>query len=805
MPGLTPSGPATLVNNQAANDQYENVTATLVGGGRVVAWIDFSESRVYYTVFKPNGDPLFLTPFTADFTPGEKRAPQVAATPDGNFTMSWTVTNGGQTSIASTTFKFVSSELGPVLLTNTPEVLTPVGNGASLATSATAVLPSGQFFLTWETEGGGSDIFGRRFDAAGAPIGAAFQLNTTTAGAQTTPDVEVRADGTFVVGWESSNGGASEAIFQQFDANGNKIGVETSGGTASPDTQVGSTLELLDNGKLVAVFVRPATGGGQEVVVREISQFSDFLAPVVVATVASGVIGQPSVTASAGGGFVVSWIENAPAGSDPLRGRAYDFTGPLPTPFGDAFTVTPDARFQTNSATSRLNDGGILFAWDGSGAGDTQGVFTRTYQLTDFGNVPSAGNDELWDAGIGASALDIDALGGDDIVRGYAGDDILGGGEGNDRLIGGTGNDAMNGGNGNDFGLLDNPLDSFIGGGGVDTGAVQGNFIGTVNISGDTETLLVASGIDTRFGDYSGAYYDYNLAMAALERPLLTVIATGLRNGENLTFDGTLLSGGGVRLFGGTGLVLFNAGAGADGALFGNPAAFDPFNVFNGGLGTDTLAFRGNYVGGNAIALGEGTIVAVDVIGLLSGHTNQYGGFLDPNGFDYSVTLANGNVAAGGLLDINANGLFANESVTLDAAAETDGRLRIFLGAGDDNVTGSSGADLIFGNLGADQLNGGPGGDTYVYRSVLDSTAASQDNVTLGAGDRFDLSFIDAISGTPGANDAFTFIGSAAFGNIAGQLRLGVNVVQGDIDGDGVADLVIGFTGTAPLEADFTL
>ena len=64
------------------------------------------------------------------------------------------------------------------------------------------------------------------------------------------------------------------------------------------------------------------------------------------------------------------------------------------------------------------------------------------------------------------------------------------------------------------------------------------------------------------------------------------------------------------------------------------------------------------------------------------------------------------------------------------------------------------------------------------------------------SGDVIDLSAIDAITG--GANDAFSFIGSVAFSNTAGELRFEnishggpIWIVRGDIDGNGVSDLEI--------------
>ncbi|MDB5722994.1 MAG: tandem-95 repeat protein, partial [Alphaproteobacteria bacterium] len=117
----------------------------------------------------------------------------------------------------------------------------------------------------------------------------------------------------------------------------------------------------------------------------------------------------------------------------------------------------------------------------------------------------------------------------------------------------------------------------------------------------------------------------------------------------------------------------------------------------------------------------------VEVLAFLSGHTNEYGGALVAGGFDYDVTLANGNVAAGQSLDVIATGLGADESLRFDGRAESDGTFRILSGAGDDTLFGGAGADTLSGGLGKDRLEGGAGADTYVFRSAAESTSTGYD------------------------------------------------------------------------------
>ena len=135
----------------------------------------------------------------------------------------------------------------------------------------------------------------------------------------------------------------------------------------------------------------------------------------------------------------------------------------------------------------------------------------------------------------------------------------------------------------------------------------------------------------------------------------------------------------------------------------------------------------------------------------------------------------------------------------------------MFGGAGDDIFVGGQGADTLHGAGGSDRLTGGGGADLFQYRSAGESTAADPDEILdFAAGtDKIDLRFVDADSAATG-DQAFSFIGSSAFSGAAGELRAyennGTWFVEGDVDGDGNADLVIAVTvqgGAALGKGDF--
>ncbi|MFE0754849.1 S8 family serine peptidase [Inquilinus sp. NPDC058860] len=129
-------------------------------------------------------------------------------------------------------------------------------------------------------------------------------------------------------------------------------------------------------------------------------------------------------------------------------------------------------------------------------------------------------------------------------------------------------------------------------------------------------------------------------------------------------------------------------------------------------------------------------------------------------------------------------------------------------------LRGENGNDVLTGGVGRDELTGGAGADRFVYTSLVQSPVgvAGADLITdfsRAQGDRIDLSALDANTGTAG-NQAFGFIGTAAYGHHAGELRYvardGVTTIAGDINGDGVSDFQIRLTGTIGLiAADFVL
>jgi Ca2+-binding RTX toxin-like protein len=153
----------------------------------------------------------------------------------------------------------------------------------------------------------------------------------------------------------------------------------------------------------------------------------------------------------------------------------------------------------------------------------------------------------------------------------------------------------------------------------------------------------------------------------------------------------------------------------------------------------------------------------------------------------------------------------------LDALQGGTGNDRLFGDDQSDSLDGGDGVDTLVGGAGADSLTGGADKDIFRIDSQSESGpgAGNRDVIAdfdgVGDNDKIHLKAIDADTGTVG-DQAFVFIGPATFTAVAGQLRwedTGADkLVQGDMNGDGIADFEIllqNHAGQGLVAGDFVL
>ena len=141
--------------------------------------------------------------------------PAVAADSAGNFVVTWSR-------------PMDALSLDDIFLRRVDASGVPVGDEVQVNThtplwqraARVATGAAGSFVVVWESlsgqDGSYSAVFGRRFDGTGTPITSEFQVNSYSTGNQANPAVAGDGSGAFVVTWISDGqDGSAHGIFGQ--------------------------------------------------------------------------------------------------------------------------------------------------------------------------------------------------------------------------------------------------------------------------------------------------------------------------------------------------------------------------------------------------------------------------------------------------------------------------------------------------------------------------------------------------------------------------------------------------------------
>ena len=203
----------------------------------------------------------------------------------------------------------------------------------------------------------------------------------------------------------------------------------------------------------------------------------------------------------------------------------------------------------------------------------------------------------------------------------------------------------------------------------------------------------------------------------------------------------------------------------------------------------------GTVSGGFASIFGSTNADTIFNYGTLSGQVLLNGGADLFNGAGGRAV-----VVSGGVGDDTIRGSFFDDTLAGDAGNDRiigrTGDDRLFGGIGADRLLGGGDEDLLNGRANKDLMSGGTGADQFQFSSAADiGTGALSDRITdfKSGEDKIDLSLIAGLD----------FIAGAAFSNVAGQLRYDAasRQLQGDTDGNGVANFTLVLDGVASLTA----
>lgn len=538
------------VNSTTTTDDQADPSVTLLNGGSyVISWDDKSTGGALFQRFSSSGAKLGgETRINPSFT--EAESPTISALSDGGFVAVW------ERSSFSTGYDLYTQRFNASGLKVGVEARVNTSTSGAQVSAETVGLKGGGYVVVWESpnqDGSGLGIYSQRFSAAGSKVGGETRINTTTAGHQSDAALAALKSGGYVVVWESGDGSFTGVFMQRYDANGNRLGVQT---------RVNTTIS-----------------NDQE---------------------------DPSVAALTGGGYVVSWTSELQDGNGyGVYAQRYDANG---NKLGSEVRInSTTAGDQENSVVVALADGGYLVSWSHSVNGGQEDIYSQRYdangnKLSGI-NGDAAANNLSWS---GSNSVIINGYDGNDILKGNTANDHLNGGGGNDTLNGASGSDRMSGGLGNDTYYVDNSSDvvtenasagtdtvySYLGNYTLAANVENGRILntGSANLTGNSlnNVLFAGPGNNVLNGSvgFDTASYAYSSSAVTASLAVTTAQATGGSGSDTLiAFEGLHGSNYNDRLTGNSAANSLYGGAAGNDILLGGAGN----DTLNGGTGNDRL------------------------------------------------------------------------------------------------------------------------------------------------------------------------------------------------------------------------
>ncbi|HXU33982.1 MAG TPA: VCBS repeat-containing protein, partial [Thermoanaerobaculia bacterium] len=312
-----------------------------------------------------SAQPTALSPsFRVSSAPeGHQTEPAVAADARGNSVVVWTSAatrplletgpDGSGSGIYAQRFDAAGSPLGGELRVNG---LTP-GDQHS---PAVAMAANGQFLVVWVSDlwlsGVVQTIWGRRFDAAGTPLGEDFVIGTAGR-SETKPSLAMRPDGVALVVWaHSPERDVLDVVGRFLDATGSlgePFGVTPSDPSSGPSYRYSPQAAFEPDGAAVIVWAEvPDTSLITDYARRFAPDGTALEDPVVIASDLDRFVGGPPAVAVGAGGTLVIWEDSSfvfwgrflkpPGGGAGNRLRLFDanFGGQRPALAGDDLGYT---------------------------------------------------------------------------------------------------------------------------------------------------------------------------------------------------------------------------------------------------------------------------------------------------------------------------------------------------------------------------------------------------------------------------------------------------------------------------------
>jgi hypothetical protein len=338
--GLVPFGPEFQVNTHTTGGQQYAVPAIAPDGTFVVVWDSWNDGRgdgVFAQRYDASGLPVGVE-FRVNVHTGVAARADVVSDIHGGFMVVWCgLGEDGRSDIYARRFDSSGMPLGAEVVVNT--YTTRSENEPSIAMDA-----AGRAVIVWEA--GHTDeppgVFARRYAVDGQPDGDEFQVSTSTAGPHHHATVASDAAGNFMVTWEVWTRDLDISA-RRFDAQGLAQTPTFRVNTHATATQSDAFVSSNPNGNFVVVWGAQLDGWPRMHVAAQRYDPSGTPAGlefrVNSITTSYGLHPYASVAVDPAGGFTAVWHWNDDGNGLDVVGQHFDASG---SPVGDQFQVNVD-------------------------------------------------------------------------------------------------------------------------------------------------------------------------------------------------------------------------------------------------------------------------------------------------------------------------------------------------------------------------------------------------------------------------------------------------------------------------------
>lgn len=278
----------------------------------------------------------FVRQVFADGTAGDEvllesaSQPRVARAPGGEFVVAYRAEN--TLTLLAQTFDAMGNPVGAEILVSTDDEISVINPDVDMDAD-------GHFVVVWNTlSEAGREIQGRRVSSDGTVQGSVLQIDVGVSGTANEPSVAVADSGRFAVVWTGSQSPGDDqdntsVQGRVYDSGGQPLGAPFQINTLTTSRQEQPDIAALADGTWVVVWTDQSLQFPlRDIAMQRLDSVGQFLGPQTMVNAYTATMQLiPSVAAYEEGGFVVTWESYGSPGDEALgfsvQGQVFDSLG----------------------------------------------------------------------------------------------------------------------------------------------------------------------------------------------------------------------------------------------------------------------------------------------------------------------------------------------------------------------------------------------------------------------------------------------------------------------------------------------